>query len=163
MIKKKLDPGPIKFARKPFYVDAIRVTADNMEDVAEWCMGDVVTTVKAEGSVEEKYIRVRVHRPLTERQTKAFEGDWVLYAGTGFKVYTPRAFEKSFEKVVTLTKAQADEAGIRPPVEKKPMTIRAIPSEEINPKPSKTIAEEQAEFAAMQADEFLEEISRGDS
>jgi hypothetical protein len=109
-----------KFARKPFYVDVVQVTEDNMEEVAQWCMGDVRVTEKPEGAVEEKYVKVRVHRPLTERQTKAFIGDYVLYAGTGFKVYTPRAFEKSFEKVTTLTKEQADEAGIHPPIEKKP-------------------------------------------
>ena len=87
-----------KFARKPFYVDAVQVTLDNMEEVASWCRGDVR---KAENSEGDKtlvpYIKVRVHRPLTERQTQAFAGDWILYAGTGYKVYTQKAFEKSFE------------------------------------------------------------------
>lgn len=108
-----------KFARKPFYVDVVQVTEENMAEVAEWCMGDVCTTEKPDGTVEH-YIRVRVARPLTDRQTKAYPGDRVLYAGKGFKVYTPRAFTANFEKVRTLTKAQADEAGIHPPVEKKP-------------------------------------------
>jgi hypothetical protein len=101
-----------KFARKPFYVDAVRVSEDNIAEVAEWCQGEVLS----DGD-EGKYVKVRVHRPLTDRQTKAFIGDWVLYAGTGFKVYTPKAFDKSFEKVKTLTKAQADEAGIKVPHE----------------------------------------------
>lgn len=86
-----------KFARKPFFVDAVRVTSENMERVAEWCQGDVNTINTDNG--EEKYVKVRVHRPLTDRQTQAFVGDWILYAGTGFKVYTPKAFEKSFEEV----------------------------------------------------------------
>jgi hypothetical protein len=103
-----------KFARKPFYVDAIRVTKDNIEEVARWCQGEILTDAE-----QGPYIKVRVHRPLTERQTQAFLGDWVLYAGTGYKVYNPKAFDKSFEKVRTLTKAQADEAGIKPPIEKK--------------------------------------------
>lgn len=110
-----------KFARKPFYVDAVQVTADNMEEVALWCQGDVYTKEARRGSDDqERYIKVRVHRAMNERQTEAYIGDWVLYAGTGFKVYTPRAFEKSFEKVHKLSKAQADEAGIHPPIEKKP-------------------------------------------
>lgn len=102
-----------KFARKPFYVDAVRVSEDNLEEVAKWCSGEIFTD-----SMEGRYVKVRVHRPLTDRQTKAFVGDWVLFAGTGFKVYTPKAFDKSFEKVKHLTKAQADEAGIKVPHEK---------------------------------------------
>lgn len=85
-----------KFARKPFFVDAVQVTAENMEQVAQWCKGDVRT----EGSGEEvKYVKVRVNRPLTDRQTKAYVGDWVLSAGSGYKVYTDKAFAKSFESV----------------------------------------------------------------
>jgi hypothetical protein len=103
-----------KFARKPFYVDAVRVSEENIERVAEWCSGEIQT------DDEGKHVKVKVHRPLTDRQTKAYIGDWVLFAGTGFKVYTPKAFDKSFEKVKTLTKAQADEAGITVPHEKRP-------------------------------------------
>lgn len=136
-----------KFARKPFYVDAVQVTAENMEAVAEWCMGDVQTTVKPEGAAEEQYIKVRVHRPLTERQTKAFVGDWVLYAGTGFKVYTPRAFEKSFEKVVTLTKAQADEAGIRPPIEKKATPASLAQKQRLDTPEDESVDDELARLA----------------
>jgi hypothetical protein len=108
-----------KFARKPFYVDAVRVSEDNITEVAKWCQG------KVSEDEEGKHIEVKVHRPLTPRQTKAYIGDWVLFAGTGYKVYTPKAFDKSFEKVKTLTKAQADEAGIKPPIEPKKKPQRA--------------------------------------
>ena len=84
-----------KYARRPFYVDAIQVTEENMEEVAEWCMGNIQVTEKGEGE-EERYIKVRVHRPNTERQTMAYPGDWILYAGTGFKVYTASAFSRCF-------------------------------------------------------------------
>lgn len=110
-----------KYARKPFYVDAVRVTEENIDEVIEWCAGEKLTDAE-----EGVYVKVRVHRPLTERQTKAFVGDWVLYAGTGFKVYTPKAFDKSFEKVKHLTKAQADEAGIKVPHEKRSKRRTAI-------------------------------------
>ena len=56
----------------------------------------------------------------------------MLFAGTGFKVYKARAFEKTFDRgddslkvevprrpIARLTKAQADNAGIKPPIEKK--------------------------------------------
>lgn len=88
--------NPQQYVRKPFYIDAVQVTEENLKEVAQWCMGDIRTEVREKGEVT--YIKVRVHRPLNERQTKAYVGDWVLYANKGFKVYTGQAFEKNFEK-----------------------------------------------------------------
>lgn len=118
-----------KYARKPFFVDAVRVTSENMERVAEWCQGDV-NTINT-GQSDERYIKVRVHRPLTDRQTQAFVGDWVLYAGTGFKVYTPKAFDKSFEEVADGTHVGVD-----------PVVVDGVTG--------KSISEQQAEFASSQ-------------
>ena len=83
-----------KFARKPFYVDTVQVTEENINDVAAWCEGEVRTF--ADGN---KYVKVHVHRPLNDRQTMASIGDWVLFAGSGFKVYTTKAFFASFEPI----------------------------------------------------------------
>jgi len=83
------------FIRKSFEVEAVQVTAENMMEVSKWCQGRVVN---ANGD-EERHIKVRVLRVLDERQTKAFVGDWVLYAGNGYKVYNNKAFQKSFEPV----------------------------------------------------------------
>lgn len=88
-----------KYGRKPFSVGAVQVSADNIHEVAKWC-GGRVQTVKDEGAASAlatPYIKVKVKRPLSARQTKAFVGDWVLQAGTGFKVYTDPAFQKSFD------------------------------------------------------------------
>lgn len=82
-----------KFTRKSFDVDAVRVTKENMSAVAKWCQGEIQT-----GNDGKKFIKVRVLRPLNEGQTKAFVGDWVLYAGTGYKVYTNKSFWTCFEK-----------------------------------------------------------------
>lgn len=148
-----------KFARKPFYVDAVRVSEENIEEVAAWCQGEVLTDAE-----EGRYIKVRVHRPQTDRQTKAFIGDWVLYSGTGFKVYTPKAFDKSFEKVKTLTKAQADEAGIRPPIEKPKK--RPTPKAPANPVISADNAK-KLEISSQPAekkddvDAFLDSVAKG--
>ncbi len=89
-----------KYVRKPFYVDAVQITTENIDEIAQWCEGEVQSD--KDGT---KYVKVRVLRPLNDRQTKAYVGDWVLYAGTGFKVYTTKAFGNSFEKV---TGVQAD-------------------------------------------------------
>lgn len=79
-----------RWARKPFFVDAVQVTEDNFEAVAEWCGGKVLET----------YVSVPVRRPLNARQTHALVGDWVLKAGKGFKVYTDKAMTKNFDQEV---------------------------------------------------------------
>lgn len=86
-----------KYTRNPFVIDAVQVTDDNINEIAQWCSGDVRTAEIKPGK-EDHYIKVRVQRPLNERQTQAFVGDWVLFAGTGYKVYTNKAFRKCFTK-----------------------------------------------------------------
>lgn len=83
-----------KFQRKPFSVDGVCVTDENMEDVAAWCLGTVV-----KDNSKARYIRVDAHRPLTERQTQAYPGDWILFHNRGFKVYTEAAFTRNFELI----------------------------------------------------------------
>lgn len=80
-----------KYTRKRFDVDAVQVTEANISAVADWCLGQISTE---DGKL---FIRVNVVRVLNDRQTKAFVGDWVLAAGGGFKVYTTKAFERSFD------------------------------------------------------------------
>jgi hypothetical protein len=95
MVTEAKAPKPsLKFenyTRKPFTVQAVQVTEDNLNTVAEWCGGEVQTL-----SNNVKFIKVDVSRPITTRQTRAFLGDWVLYAGRGFKVYTEKAFRMNF-------------------------------------------------------------------
>lgn len=83
------------YTRKRLDVDAVQVSAENMEEVAEWCGG----SIKGDGTT--KHIKVNINRPLSERQTKAFVGDWVLHSVTGFRIYTPKAFENGFQLVKT--------------------------------------------------------------
>lgn len=94
----------ITCVRKPFEVEAVEVTDDNLEQVAEWCQGKL-------DSDSRPFIKVRVARALNERQTKAYPGDWVLYAGTGFKVYTAKAFHKTFAPQDGTAKDEAVQAG----------------------------------------------------
>lgn len=79
------------FVRRPFKVEAVQVNEENMTEVAKWCNGTVRTD-----SDGKRFIKVYVHRPLSERQTTAFTDDWILYAKTGFKVYPQRSFEGAF-------------------------------------------------------------------
>jgi hypothetical protein len=104
------------YSRKPFHVDAVQVTEENMEEVAAWCAGKIRTskkTIRDDDNkiverLEVQFIKVDVHRPLNERQTKGYVGDWVLLSEAGFKVYTERAFEKAFEKENAYTLADSE-------------------------------------------------------
>jgi hypothetical protein len=94
----------VDYVRKPFRVKAVEVTEDNFNEVAQWCNGEILVAGEEDGTKSgQQFIKVQVKRPLSERQTRAYVGDWVLSALQGpasFKVYTPKAFEDSFDKVV---------------------------------------------------------------
>lgn len=100
-----------KYMRRPFSVDAVRVTAENFDEVAVWCNGEKKLTrpksTPSGDTGQRPYIHINVNRPLTPKQAMAFVGDWILYAGTGFKVFTDKAFHKTFvaayAEVVTTT------------------------------------------------------------
>lgn len=83
-----------KYVRKPFYVDAVQVDVDNMEEISDWCGGTLFTNTDTGSS----HIQVPVIHPIPERQTYARVGDWVLSSPKGYKVYTDRAFQKGFDK-----------------------------------------------------------------
>lgn len=95
---------PKKYTRKPFEVEAVEVTAENMEQVSKWCRGQLRRSAGPGGRNPQRYIKVPVKRYLNDRQTQAYVGDWVVTAieeGTkGFKVYTPKAFAKTFDEIV---------------------------------------------------------------
>lgn len=85
-----------KYIRKPLYVDAVRVTKQNFDEMVSWCQG------KVEEESGKQFIRVRVNFAKIPRQTQAFVGDWILWTETGgYKVYTNRAFEAQFDPVVS--------------------------------------------------------------
>jgi len=84
----------VTYLRKPFEVQAVQVTENNLYDIAKWCEGEIMSE---DG---KKFIKVRVDRVVNERQKQAFPGDWVLWAGKTFKVYTDRAFKGSFDPKV---------------------------------------------------------------
>lgn len=94
--------APKLYTRKQFDVEAIRVSTENMSEVAEWCLGTIKIqkrpAKRGEGAFvkEVPYLEVEVLRPLNDRQKMAFPGDWILKTGTSFKIYTDIAFRKNF-------------------------------------------------------------------
>lgn len=99
-----------KYVRKPLFVDAVRISGANFDEIATWCQGTIEQEENPEKGEIKKFIRVRVHNPKNPRQTKAYVGDWLLYTERGYKVYSSKAFHASFE--------EADRSGndVAPPV-----------------------------------------------
>ena len=86
-----------KYVRIPFEIEAVRVTNENIDEVAAWCKGEIQT--EGDPLVGTRYIKVKVFKPMGERQTQAFVGDWVLFFNGGYKVYMNNSFVRSFEPV----------------------------------------------------------------
>lgn len=84
------------FIRKPLYVEAVRVTPQNFDDMVVWCQGEVMQDDVPGRGRSKKYIKVDVHNPKNPRQTKAKIGDWILKTEKGYKIYTDKAFHESF-------------------------------------------------------------------
>lgn len=80
------------YTTKPRDVKAVRITAENMAEAAEWCNG----TVMGEG--DSAYISLKVHRPLNKRQSEGHIGDWLVLQGKNFKVFLPDPFRNGFDK-----------------------------------------------------------------
>jgi hypothetical protein len=80
-----------RYTHVPLYVQGVQITAENMAEVASWCAGSLQTD-----NEKKQYIKVATIRPLRERQTMAYVGDWVLKTEVGLKVYTNKAFTRGF-------------------------------------------------------------------
>jgi hypothetical protein len=100
-----------KYIRKPLYVDAVRVTEQNFNELTDWCQGELEFEETKDNGPNRKYIRVRVHNPKGPRQTKAFVGDWILYTDRGYKIYTNKAFKAAFDLVPVTEPDGANIAG----------------------------------------------------
>lgn len=119
------------YNRKVFTVEAVRVTDENMAEVAKWAKG--VIEVERTDNGSKKFIRINVHRPINDKQSKAFIGDWVLRTKNGFKVYINKAFVNSFSEQLVYTEADAksqledpvDLAGTKDPEDVKEAIARA--------------------------------------
>jgi hypothetical protein len=79
-----------------FEVYAVRVTEDNIQEVALWADAQVCVT---QDSRLRKYVRVYTLSSKSPIR-KAFLGDWVIRHDHGAKkIYTNDAFHKSFDLV----------------------------------------------------------------
>jgi hypothetical protein len=92
-----------KYISKPSEVEAIQVTKENMADVAKWCAGEIVKDKEG-----QPFIKVKVWRAQSEKLTQGYAGFWILRRGTGFKVYTDKAFKSSYTDGASIPMAESD-------------------------------------------------------
>lgn len=78
----------------PTTVEAVKVTFDNLDEVARWCRGEVLI------SDNTPYVRVPIPKNSTENQGRAYSGKWVIKLDKNkWRVFTDVAFRRGFEQV----------------------------------------------------------------
>jgi hypothetical protein len=87
-----------QYTRRPVHVGAVKVTAENFFEVAEWCGGQIKpVAVQVPAKASNAYILLDIPKAASQRQKEAYVGDWVIKLSTGgFQVYTAGAFHKHF-------------------------------------------------------------------
>lgn len=85
------------FARRPFLVEAVRITSTNMAEAAGWCKGEIQSELRGNRTVQYIFIDT-IANAKSDRQKKAYVGDFLLELKKGFKIYTPKAFGDCFEE-----------------------------------------------------------------
>ncbi len=92
-----------EFVRKPKKVEAVRVTNDNMTEVANWCLGEIRAHVPHRTG-PKFYIQVHLYGAFTGNEKilgKADVGNWIVQTGSGFRIYSNSRFKKKFVKLGT--------------------------------------------------------------
>lgn len=94
--------------RKTFRVQAIQITAENMEEISRWCGGKLKTYVPdlkhRPGTYQDGQpcIELLVSRVMgRESVARAYVGDWItrIICGNHFNVYRDKKFRDMFQEI----------------------------------------------------------------
>lgn len=91
-----------QFNRITFPVNAVQVTLQNIEEVAEWCKGTIEQRpTKMMGTTTDlPVIRLKGQGNNRGQEFEAALGCWVVELKGSFRSYKPAQFDASFEEVV---------------------------------------------------------------
>jgi hypothetical protein len=84
------------YVRKPFPVQAVLVTPLNIEELAKLCDSKILEGEK-EGNFSRQYFKIRVDKPINDRQTEVHVGDYLVRQGRKFKSYQEKQFRSTFD------------------------------------------------------------------
>lgn len=90
-----------QYTRKPFPVSAVQVTLQNIEEVAEWCKGEIeYRDTKMMGTVTPlPVIKLKGQGDNRGKDFEAALGCWVVELKGSFRSYKPAQFEASFDEL----------------------------------------------------------------
>lgn len=132
-----------KFARKPFYVDAVRVTPENFLELSFWSQGSIRNNDESpitNGTTIDpanQHILVETNKGRNARQRQAHIGDWFVKSERGLRIYTHEAFLDTFGSVDPTSSelsAQGEE-DVEPPADPDPTTDEPVETEAVPEQP----------------------------
>lgn len=94
------------FVRKPFIVEAVEITTDNIADIAE-----LVGTLRGKGT-GQPYIQV--DRRLVPNVFKVYPGFWMTKMGDNIRCYSNHIFRSQFVENNDQIKGLLEEIGTEP-------------------------------------------------
>ena len=80
------------YKRKPFEIEAIEITAENMDELAQY-----IGTVQTNGKDGSKFIEV--DRKLIPNLWRVYVGFYLTRVGKNYRCYSKKAFRDQFELV----------------------------------------------------------------
>lgn len=101
----------ITYDRKPFSVTAVELSFENINDVAQWCKGEVGTeSTKILGTTT--MLPIIVIAGLGDLRGKEFVarlGYFIVEMNGSFRVYKPKQFKENFKRRVPMVDALSSE------------------------------------------------------
>lgn len=85
------------WVRNTFSVEAVRVTEENMQKVANWCDGRIYGRQNLNEPLK-LYVQFDAVGYSKHYAAKAFVGDWVIRVDGHFKHYTDNSFRRAYTK-----------------------------------------------------------------
>lgn len=92
-----------QFVRRPFQVEAVQITEENLQEVAE-----LVGKVQTKGGVTY----IVLDRRIVPNINRAYIGWWLTRVGDNYRCYAQKVFKNQFieyEEVISFTFAESDE------------------------------------------------------
>jgi len=100
-----------QYVRRPFKVDAIEITADNIDEIADLGLGEVRESEK-DG---KPYISL--NRRVVPNVARAYLGWWITKMDDNYRCYSPKAFKAQYLPQETVARAaHKDESPAEPVV-----------------------------------------------
>lgn len=96
------------WSRNSFDVEAVRITEENIQKVAEWCDGNIYGFRDYDLKPLRMYVQFGSADGERVFVAKAYIGDWIILVDDVFKRFTDKKFRQLHSPVVSEMAKQAD-------------------------------------------------------